>query len=381
MQRPAGQRLGSGARAGRAPAHPPACLSACLPVCAARGRSLPVNVRRQPAGPCAGHPRYAAPQAGPWGCCRGSPPLRLPARVLSGVLPPTHPPTYADSITSAPDNIGSLYKSVRLQGGAHPAAWHRAAGCGAQPEGQAGQAGRAACVPAGRRRCLTAPAAARLSPHTRSLLITHTTPTCVQQVYEYLEIEGRVKLLNDRFSVMQELLDILRVHAQVGVPPPVCVEGVQGWRRGQAWQALQDTPVDACTPAATRGDRHGVPGSAAAATRARHRMLPPPPPPTCPPTWPPTWPSLKQSYYSKLESAVIWLVGVCAVVAVGQVSCGRAPGACRHPPCAPALPPPPWVGEPLPPPGCPHTPLPPAPCPRCAPQLIALSFWKPAWRD
>lgn len=31
---------------------------------------------------------------------------------------------------------------------------------------------------------------------------------------EYLEIHGRVQLLNDRFSVMQELLDILRSHAQ-----------------------------------------------------------------------------------------------------------------------------------------------------------------------
>lgn len=87
-----------------------------------------------------------------------------------------------DSITSAPDNIGSLYKSV----------------------------------------------------------------------YEYLEVHQRVQLLNDRFSVMQELLDILRVHAQ-------------------------------------------------------------------------------QSYYSQLEAAVMWLVGVCAVVAVGQ--------------------------------------------------LAALAFWKPAWRD
>ena len=34
------------------------------------------------------------------------------------------------------------------------------------------------------------------------------------QVAEYLEIHGRVQLLNDRFSVMQELLDILRSHAQ-----------------------------------------------------------------------------------------------------------------------------------------------------------------------
>lgn len=50
-----------------------------------------------------------------------------------------------DSITSAPDNIGSLYKSV----------------------------------------------------------------------FEYLEVHQRVHLLNDRFSVMQELLDILRVHVQV----------------------------------------------------------------------------------------------------------------------------------------------------------------------
>ncbi|KAI3433802.1 hypothetical protein D9Q98_003606 [Chlorella vulgaris] len=49
-----------------------------------------------------------------------------------------------DSITSAPDNIGSLYKSV----------------------------------------------------------------------FEYLEVHQRVHLLNDRFSVMQELLDILRVHVQ-----------------------------------------------------------------------------------------------------------------------------------------------------------------------
>lgn len=42
-----------------------------------------------------------------------------------------------------------------------------------------------------------------------------STPNCpAHQAYDYLEIEGRVKLLNDRFSVMQELLDILRVHAQ-----------------------------------------------------------------------------------------------------------------------------------------------------------------------
>lgn len=87
-----------------------------------------------------------------------------------------------DSITSAPDNIGSLYKSA----------------------------------------------------------------------YEYLEVHQRVQILNDRFSVMQELLDILRVHAQ-------------------------------------------------------------------------------KSYYSQLESAVMWLVGICAVVAVGQ--------------------------------------------------LVALAFWKPPWRD
>ena len=31
-----------------------------------------------------------------------------------------------------------------------------------------------------------------------------------------MEIAQRVQLLNDRFSVMQELLDILRVHVQVG---------------------------------------------------------------------------------------------------------------------------------------------------------------------
>ncbi|KAL4424431.1 hypothetical protein ABPG77_006369 [Micractinium sp. CCAP 211/92] len=73
-----------------------------------------------------------------------------------------------------------------------------------------------------------------------------------KSVYEYLEVHQRVQLLNDRFSVMQELLDILRVHAQ-------------------------------------------------------------------------------KSYYSQLEAAVMWLVGVCAVVAVFQ--------------------------------------------------LAALAYWKPAWRD
>ncbi|PRW58617.1 Sporulation RMD1 isoform B [Chlorella sorokiniana] len=72
-----------------------------------------------------------------------------------------------------------------------------------------------------------------------------------KSVAEYLEIHGRVQLLNDRFSVMQELLDILRSHAQ-------------------------------------------------------------------------------KSYYSQLEAAVMWLVGLCAVVAVFQ--------------------------------------------------LVFLSFWKPAWR-
>lgn len=72
-----------------------------------------------------------------------------------------------------------------------------------------------------------------------------------KSVAEYLEIHGRVQLLNDRFSVMQELLDILRSHAQ-------------------------------------------------------------------------------KSYYSRLEAAVMWLVGICAVVAVFQ--------------------------------------------------LVFLSFWKPAWR-
>ena len=48
------------------------------------------------------------------------------------------------------------------------------------------------------------------------------------QVYEYLEVHQRVQLLNDRFSVMQELLDILRVHAQVRGGGPTGVAGQAG---------------------------------------------------------------------------------------------------------------------------------------------------------
>ncbi len=47
----------------------------------------------------------------------------------------------------------------------------------------------------------------------------------VPQVFEYLEVLQRVHLLNDRFSVMQELLDILRVHVQVGG----CKNSAAGW--------------------------------------------------------------------------------------------------------------------------------------------------------
>jgi uncharacterized Rmd1/YagE family protein len=36
-----------------------------------------------------------------------------------------------------------------------------------------------------------------------------------KSVFEYLEVAQRVRLLNDRYRVMQELLDILRVHVQV----------------------------------------------------------------------------------------------------------------------------------------------------------------------
>lgn len=38
----------------------------------------------------------------------------------------------------------------------------------------------------------------------------------VLQTYDYMEIVERVHLLNDRYAVLQEMLDILRVHAQVG---------------------------------------------------------------------------------------------------------------------------------------------------------------------
>ena len=79
-----------------------------------------------------------------------------------------------------------------------------------------------------------------------------------------MEIAQRVQLLNDRFSVMQELLDILRVHVQVGKScgrasdrcERVHVrEGVGGW----AWHAC----MHACTARAGATDTGG-PGSRSA---------------------------------------------------------------------------------------------------------------------
>ena len=127
-----------------------------------------------------------------------------------------------DSITSAPDNIGSLYKCV----GAAPR------GAGEGKHGYRPCVGGAANAPVLLSSC---PPLLSSSPSTHSLSalpLLPPLPPCLplpprRSVYEYLEIAQRVQLLNDRFSVMQELLDILRVHVQVG-----CSRGRRG---GVGW--------------------------------------------------------------------------------------------------------------------------------------------------
>jgi hypothetical protein len=138
-----------------------------------------------------------------------------------------------------------------------------------------------------------------------------------------MEVAQRVRVLNDRFSIIQELLDILRVHVQVRPLP--CTALVAGWASCRLWgdsrsaggvglasphrqhraapaAAFHSVPTRACVKLKRAQDAGGLAGWCSVAVPVS-RLLPP----------------VQKSYYSQLETAVMWLVGVCAVVGVGQL--------------------------------------------------------------
>jgi hypothetical protein len=81
------------------------------------------------------------------------------------------------------------------------------------------------------------------------------------------------------------------------------VLAVGGWQGAGAGQPRWDL-------APMTGPAHDERSAAHLVARWRPGKPPPPAPPRLP---------LQKSYYSRLEAAVMWLVGVCAVVAVAQL--------------------------------------------------------------
>ncbi len=126
-----------------------------------------------------------------------------------------------------------------------------------------------------------------------------------------------MRLLNDRYRVMQELLDILRVHVQVrrGHQGPAASAMPHSWAAlgGPQQAAVGRTEPAGRQPLVSPGGSWllCLPLAAAARPELRCNLASPPPPPHLD--------TPQKSYYSRLEAAVMWLVGVCAVVAVAQL--------------------------------------------------------------
>ncbi len=53
-----------------------------------------------------------------------------------------------------------------------------------------------------------------LSTHSHAPFPAHRPICCIHQVFEYLEMEDRIEVLNARLAVLHELLDMLRLQVR-----------------------------------------------------------------------------------------------------------------------------------------------------------------------